>query len=30
MKTEKSCGGLVFTRTGEGIRYVVLRQTNGD
>lgn len=30
MQTEKSCGGLVFTRTAEGIRYVVLRQTNGD
>lgn len=30
MKTEKSCGGLVFTRTEEGIRYVILRQTNGD
>lgn len=30
MKTEKSCGGLVFTRTPQGIRYVILRQTNGD
>lgn len=30
MKTEKSCGGLVFTRTGEGMQYVLIRQTNGD
>ena len=30
MKTEKSCGGLVFTRTENGIRYVIIRQTNGD
>lgn len=30
MQTEKSCGGLVFTRTEEGIRYVLIRQTNGD
>ena len=30
MKTEKSCGGLVFTRTKAGIQYVLIRQTNGD
>lgn len=30
MKTEKSCGGVVFTRTGDGIRYVIIRQSNGD
>ena len=30
MKTEKSCGGLVFTRTEAGIQYVLIRQTNGD
>ena len=30
MKTEKSCGGLVFTLTDEGIQYVLIRQTNGD
>lgn len=29
-KIEKSCGGVVFTRTAEGICYVVIRQTNGD
>lgn len=30
MKTETSCGALVFTQTQQGIRYVIIQQTNGD
>lgn len=30
MKTITSCGAVVFTRTAEGIRYVLICQTNGD
>ena len=30
MQTEKSCGAVVFTRQNNEIRYVILRQTNGD
>lgn len=30
MHTEKSCGGVVFSRNGGEIRYCVIRQTNGD
>ena len=29
MITEKSCGGVVFTRVGEEIRYVIIRGNNG-
>lgn len=30
MKTEKSCGAVVFTRAGDTVQYVIIRQTNGD
>lgn len=30
MKTEKSCGAIVFTREQGQVRYCVIRQTNGD
>ncbi len=30
MKTEKSCGAIVFTRKNGEIHYCVIRQTNGD
>lgn len=30
MKTETSCGALVFTQTQQGIHYVIIQQTNGD
>lgn len=30
MKTEKSCGGVVFTREDGRVRYCVIRQRNGD
>ncbi len=29
MRKEKSCGGVVFTRDGDELRYVIIRQTNG-
>jgi len=30
MQIEKSCGAVVFTRRGNDILYVIIRQTNGD
>ncbi|MBE6626328.1 MAG: NUDIX domain-containing protein [Ruminococcaceae bacterium] len=27
-KREKSCGGVIFTRDGDELRYIVIRQTN--
>lgn len=30
MRTEKSCGAVVFTRENGAVRYCVIRQTNGD
>lgn len=30
MKTEKSCGAIVFTREKGQVQYCVIRQTNGD
>jgi hypothetical protein len=29
MIKQKSCGGVVFTREGDELRYVIIRQTNG-
>lgn len=29
MKTEKSCGAVVFTRTAQGIRYVIIQSKEG-